>query len=512
MTSVIASRLPPEILQDIFKYNVEIKNHHARYKSLFETCLLVNRYWSMNAISIIWEDPLNTCVGKEKSLEKILKVYISNLPKISKSLLKNSENQFEISLKQPTFNYASFLQKLELQGLYEAINRLILHKACYSKSSNKKTTKQRIGLLQELVKLFVSESPKLTYQINMNSIKWDESIQFESLLGIIPYNSTLDRLSCFTSHAPEVYLKISKIFSEINDLQISCVWNDSFNWNDNTALVSLINTLSTSPLKLTLNRCSEPIPQITNSLRYKLNNITSLIIYERGSIPLETFQECTRLKLFRLKLDNFEHYYDDDAKKDADELKDIIKYKSLNNLDEFDLCQLAVNNQHISSVLQNTNNNLKVLKMKWIKSIDPENEELPFKSITENCTMLKELVISLTASTVKYFPTCIRTLTRLQNLTVERYEDDQLLEEDMCIWAEAFGKNIPLSIKVLSLDKNLNLNNEAFDKFLCRCYSRGINNLHLIINRLRIIHLDEKIKETLQNYVQSGTLSSEINS
>ncbi|CAG8605727.1 9450_t:CDS:2 [Gigaspora margarita] len=464
MTSVIASRLPPEILQDIFKYNVEIKNHHARYKSLAASCLLVNRYWSMNAISIIWEDPLNTCVGKEKSLEKILKVYISNLPRKSKSLLKNSENQFEISLKQPTFNYTSFLQKLELQSLYEAINRLKHPNACYSMNSYKKTTKQRISLLQELVKHFVSE---------------------------------------------KIYFRISKIFSEINDLQIFC---NRIDQNDNTALVSLINSLSTSPLKLTLYRCSEPIPQITNSLRSKLNNLTSLIIDGRGSIPLETFQECTRLKIFKLKLDNFKHYYDDDAKKDADELKDIIKYKSLNNLDEFDLCQVAINNQHISSIIQNTNNNLKVLKMKWIKSTDPENEEFPFKAITENCTMLKELVISLTATTVKYFPTCIRTLTCLQNLTVERYEDDQLLEEDMYFWAEALGKNISLSIKVLSLDKNLNLNNEAFDKFLYQCYSRDIKNLHLIIDRLKITHIDEKIKQILWSYIQIGTLSSEINS
>ncbi|RIB08846.1 hypothetical protein C2G38_2210561 [Gigaspora rosea] len=509
MTSVIASRLPPEILQDIFKYNVEIKNHHARYKSLAASCLLVNRYWSMNAISIIWEDPLNTCVGKEKSLEKILKVYISNLPRKSKSLLKNSENQFEISLKKPTFNYTSFLQKLELQSLYEAINRLKHPNACYSKNAYIKTTKQRINLLQELVKHFVSESPKLTYQINMNKIKWNESNQFEGLLGIIPFNSTLDKLSCFTTHAPEIYFKISKIFSEINDLQIFC---NRIDQNDNTALVSLINSLSTSPLKLTLYRCSEPIPQITNSLRSKLNNLTSLIIYERGSIPLETFQECTRLKIFKLKLDNFKHYYDDDAKKDADELKDIIKYKSLNNLDEFDLCQVAINNQHISSIIQNTNNNLKVLKMKWIKSTDPENEELPFKAITENCTMLKELVISLTTTTIKYFPTCIRTLTCLQNLTVERYEDDQLLEEDMCIWAEALGKNISSSIKVLSLDKNLNLNNDAFGKFLYQCCSRDIKNLHLIIDRLKITHIDEKIKQILWSYIQIGTLSPEINS
>ncbi|CAG8487751.1 2327_t:CDS:2, partial [Cetraspora pellucida] len=365
MSSIISSRLPPEILQDIFKYNVEIKNRHARYKNLATSCLLVNRYWSMNAISLMWEEPLNICAGKEKSLEKILKVYVSNLPKVSKSLLTNLECQFEITLKQPTFNYASFLQKLELQSLYDIINRFILHKAFYSICKYEKTAKQRI--------------------------------------------------------------------------------------DDNTALASLIDSLSTSPLKLTLFRNSLPIPQIINSLRLKLNNLTSLIIYECGSIPLETFQEY---------------------KKEVDELKDIIKYKSLSNLDEFDLCQPTVNNLHISSILQNTNNNLKVLKLNWMKSVDPENEELLFKSITENCTMLKELVISLTTSTAKYFPTCIRTLTHLQNLRVERYEDDQSFEEDMCIWAEALGKNISLSIKILSLDKNLNLNTEAFEKFLCQCYNR----------------------------------------
>ncbi|CAG8497776.1 31787_t:CDS:2, partial [Racocetra persica] len=318
MSSIISSRLPPEILQDIFKYNVEIKNRHARYKNLATSCLLVNRYWSMNAISIMWEEPLNICAGKEKSLEKILKVYISNLPKVSKSLLKNLECQFEIPLNQPTFNYASFLQKLELQNLYDTINQFILHKAYYSICKYDRTANQRIGLLQELVKHFISESPKLN----------------------------------------------------------------------------------------------------------------------------------------------------------ADELKDIIKYKSLNNLDEFDLCQPTVNNLYISSILQNTNNNLKVLKLNGMKSIDPENEELLFKSITENCTMLKELVISLTTSTAKYFPTCIRTLTHLQNLRVDRYEDDQSFEEDMSIWAEALGKNISLSIKILSLDKNLNLNTEAFEKFLCQCYNR----------------------------------------
>ncbi|CAG8649037.1 11446_t:CDS:1, partial [Racocetra fulgida] len=111
----------------------------------------------------------------------------------------------------------------------------------------------------------------------------------------------------------------------------------------------------------------------------------------------------------------------------------------------------------------------------------------------ENCTMLKELVISLTTSTAKYFPTCIRTLTHLQNLRVDRYEDDQSFEEDMCIWAEALGKNISLSIKILSLDKNLNLNTEAFEKFLCQCYNRGIKNLCLMVDILRFIRRDEQI-------------------
>ncbi|CAG8522235.1 7599_t:CDS:2 [Scutellospora calospora] len=459
MSSIIVSRLPPEILQDIFKYNVEIKTHHSRYKDLATSCLLVNRYWCMNAISIIWEEPLNICVDNEKSLEKILKIYISNLPRKSKLLLiKNSECQFEISSKQPTFNYASFLQKLELQSLYDTINRFILQKTYYTTYTYQKTAKQRIGLLRELVKHFISE---------------------------------------------KIYHKISKIFSDINDLQIFC------NLKDNTALASLINTLPTSPLKLTLYRCSMPTTSITKSLSSKLNNLTSLIIHERGSIPLETFKECTKLKLFQL--DNFKHHHFDDATKDADELKDIINYKSLNNLDEFDLYQLAVNNLHVSNILQNTNNNLKVLRIKWIKSVDPENEELLFKSIMENCTMLNELVISLTTSAIKYFPSCIRTLTRLQNLTIDRYEDDQSLDEDMCTWAEILGINISMSIKILLLDRNLQLNNEAFDKFLCQCYNRGIKNLHLIVDRPRFIQIDEKIKETLMKYIQSGTLNSETN-
>ncbi|GBB87711.1 hypothetical protein RclHR1_01420014 [Rhizophagus clarus] len=84
----MSSRIPSEILQDIFKYLTEDKNvaKHLKHKELYK-CLFVNKFWCANAIIILWKNPIN----QEINPKSLITTYISCLNEESKMILQKNE-------------------------------------------------------------------------------------------------------------------------------------------------------------------------------------------------------------------------------------------------------------------------------------------------------------------------------------------------------------------------------------------------------------------------------------
>jgi hypothetical protein len=89
-------------------------------KNILHSCLLVNKTWCENIISILWRNPwkyLN--FHKEKFL---LDVIILHLSEESKNKLKNQSINFSLnSYNKPLFNYIDFCKHLNLNGIEKLV-------------------------------------------------------------------------------------------------------------------------------------------------------------------------------------------------------------------------------------------------------------------------------------------------------------------------------------------------------------------------------------------------------
>ncbi|CAG8804619.1 15109_t:CDS:2, partial [Racocetra persica] len=87
----MSTSIPPEIFQNIFK--------DLDTDSLYSV-ILVNRIWCSNAISILWQNPLEILYQNDDSeyfetnVKSIIKTYISCLPKESKLMLSFTDLWF----------------------------------------------------------------------------------------------------------------------------------------------------------------------------------------------------------------------------------------------------------------------------------------------------------------------------------------------------------------------------------------------------------------------------------
>ncbi|KAF0556874.1 hypothetical protein F8M41_014605 [Gigaspora margarita] len=126
----MASSLPSECLSHIFE---NLSNDRASLRN----CLLVNRLWCLNAVTVLWSQPFhlvnvcpskttssNTCIRSQKKrliqCSILLNIYLSFLSKEEKLTLINNK----IKLQQQrntggfTFNYVEFLRYLDLEELF----------------------------------------------------------------------------------------------------------------------------------------------------------------------------------------------------------------------------------------------------------------------------------------------------------------------------------------------------------------------------------------------------------
>ncbi|CAG8543130.1 4718_t:CDS:1 [Acaulospora morrowiae] len=473
----MVSRLPPEILQDIFKYNLCTKG--PIFRSLKKSCLLVNRYWCHNAVSIIWEEPLNVCARSnfpaEDSKDDIIQVYIKNLPRESKALLRDAGIISPALSEQSStaINYASFLQRIELQGLHEVSTCWAIGSKCYSSSKYKETQGRRLLLYRELCKLFISQSPNLKFSITLDCIKWNEFSHFQQLSNIIPPNSTLEKLICYTGHIKEIYESIGRMFTEIKDLSVNC------NGDDNSGLNSLIDQMRETAWSLTISG-TRRLP-ITDSFRKKIRLLTSLKIYSESElVPLEVFLECQFLKILTV-----------DGR--------------------------SVDPSSVFNIINSTHKTIQSLSIIWYKETNlakTKDHYLLLSSIPQNCPHLKKLFIPFTYATLHLIIEILNACNTLRYVKLMWHDYPVISKSDLFVWMENLGKSIPSSLQSLRIDGYMGLSVEAVDRFLDQCFWREVRSLKLEIDDWVSpdyymedgVDMSERHSKMLEKHISLGTL------
>ena len=199
----MASLIPNEILQEIFKCDF----------TFLYSSLLVNKRWSQNVVSILWERPFHLFDQKQyhKSY-KIITTYISCEYDV------NSKIFLEVNAQRPLYNYSSYLRHLHCFNFFKAVQQwcdenntesfrriiIILFRQFAAYSSKLETLDMKmVGVL--------FEKNEYTFS-NTEVSKWISSIR-EINLGL----NIIDDQKFFNLY--EVCNNISKV-SSLNDLKV----------------------------------------------------------------------------------------------------------------------------------------------------------------------------------------------------------------------------------------------------------------------------------------------------
>ncbi|RHZ78298.1 hypothetical protein Glove_166g193 [Diversispora epigaea] len=108
-------KLPVECMRRIIK--------HVEKKRDVLSCLLVNKYWCINVIPLLWARPFDNVSTENRY--KLTRTYISCLEEEEKSCLNYSLKRFKLKIPYSAsalFKYASCLERLSYTSLYMAVD------------------------------------------------------------------------------------------------------------------------------------------------------------------------------------------------------------------------------------------------------------------------------------------------------------------------------------------------------------------------------------------------------
>ncbi|CAG8531799.1 1195_t:CDS:2 [Diversispora eburnea] len=114
------SSLPPENLREIFEYLIVPENERKENLALqLYSCLLVNRTWCRNVVSVLWGRPFHLLRGGSSQL---INVYISCFPREAQESIANFGINLSDILTGPlTFDYISMLREFNYELIYSCV-------------------------------------------------------------------------------------------------------------------------------------------------------------------------------------------------------------------------------------------------------------------------------------------------------------------------------------------------------------------------------------------------------
>ncbi|CAG8516313.1 8365_t:CDS:1 [Cetraspora pellucida] len=372
----MAPRLYTDCLVKIFSF---LRDDHSSLHS----CALVNHLWCQNAIPLLWEDPLDSkkLDGRNEKHKRysLVNTYISGLPQVSHKVLKGEKIMLPPISRPPTFEYASYLRKLDLKYFFVAIQSWT---ECYDKRTKMTFTGGQIVLIiQELLRNLFLLSPRiLVLRVNVDKIG---AIIVDILQNVPEARKCLTSLKEFTYFAEHPTMEI--LFSQIAQLTGNI---ERFNLSIYGHTEQLINMIKAQRLFKELiinNRTNSPLgfkfwvdTDAGSIISKKASTITYLEI-ENIFFPFQALSHFTNL--VELNMFHCGSY----SSHDWAPLYDVHLKK---------LEKISYKNRHslylesFGRFLGNAGINLSSITIRCCTICDPEQSHLLFTSIADNCPNL----------------------------------------------------------------------------------------------------------------------------
>ncbi|KAG9302557.1 hypothetical protein G9A89_007261 [Geosiphon pyriformis] len=147
-------RLPPETWQAIFSDFALADLYH---------CLLVDRHWCWNVVSLLWRDPFQI-----KNNDTIISIYLAFLNVAEREELLKA-GVFVPAIQKPTFEYPAFLKSVDYWNLGQSVGAWLSRVKAVAEEGHEKW--ESIGIL--------------------SSMGQKESFRIKKGKGIIPHNSEI---------------------------------------------------------------------------------------------------------------------------------------------------------------------------------------------------------------------------------------------------------------------------------------------------------------------------------
>ncbi|GBC06205.1 hypothetical protein RclHR1_06690010 [Rhizophagus clarus] len=450
-------KLPIECLIEIFEFIIQQNFDYITLRS----CSLVNRQWCAVAMPMLWEEPLMN-LQDELTHDKMcmpITTYIMCLSDETKIILSKCGIKITPTLKRKaTFNYTSYLRSLDNVMLFDAAEMWIekcnatpKEEQCFS------SIFQTYQLLEQLYRNFIASCDNLR-QLNLrrsDQIKnlSDVFLRLHFFPGAEKSLSFLNEFSFDGCMEPEIFHQASEISKNIQHLCINCICND------NKGLAELIRVQQKPLLTLSLEATTNfRFPNIENSLRYKVNFLTSLTINRMFSMDI--FSSCNNLE--KLAITHREYF--------SKELMEKFVNSNFRKLRELQL-QLDFPYLHqISTLIKNTRGSLSSIYLYWITPHDTNNFSLLMSTIIMYCPNLTEYLGSYANAVINYFlPLLFQKCSKLEYFYI--YDNGSAFY-DISNVMKSISKIIPTNLKMMWLSESWTCNTEALNLFLEGCEKR----------------------------------------
>ncbi|CAG8509785.1 603_t:CDS:2, partial [Ambispora leptoticha] len=214
--------IPTEIRQEIFE------NLDKEY--LFQ-CLMVNRQWCRDIVTILWRSPLQD-YKSSCEVKRIISVYVGIFSKETWDYLRMNGVSRPRNVSTPIFNYASFLEHYEPHSLLLGAG-IWLKQRAYNPTQNQ--LKKRKALASCLYRLFFLESRSIRsfyYDFNEDEDFWN-SIPRECSTKLLLRNLKELRITGF-SNQQTFFENLAQVCHSIRGISISSSRSSHIE-NDNMA-------------------------------------------------------------------------------------------------------------------------------------------------------------------------------------------------------------------------------------------------------------------------------------
>jgi hypothetical protein len=464
------SHLLAEVLNEIFEYLEDDK------PTLY-SCILVNRFWCEISVRIYWRNIWNYSTSNFNTL-------IACLPKESKEILYKNGLIYIITptLKDPTFNYASFCKVLSINQVNYMVRKLLKNQQQFS--SLQSLNKDVHIVEQEIFKMFMNQITSLKRLI----FRRPTFIFYPGSKDCLNY---LSELSCDSNTSSEYYYQLSQICHNILSLEIDICDCISKGLSD---FISVQKNLK----NLTIRQTISLKDKVTSLITKVPNTLIKLKLSEYNFISFLYFTKFINLQ--ELELSIF-YYYEGFEK---------MRYVIFPRLQVLKIRQTCPEYDLLIEFLKNNGKNLKELYLCILKGCNDNSLNL---AISKFCPYLKILFTGFEGSDLESLKIILNSCRYLESIKIRcggRFLNEKEILEAVVKYSQNITEIILHHVFILKTE----LLPEELESFFISWTNRiPQKSLSLVIVKYKTsnsLDTNDENMEIIKKYIKLGVLKLHV--